>query len=111
MAFDIEMIEQVYSRMNDRLKKAKATVGKPLTLAEKILYSHLDSGYPEKSYGRGIDYVDFMADRVAMQDATAQMALLQFMQAGKKKAAVPLRRMQITLFRQSRIQKLNACSQ
>ena len=83
------MIEQVYSRMNDRLKKAKETVGKPFTLAEKILYSHLDSGYPEKSYGRGIDYVDFRPDRVAMQDATAQMALLQFMQAGKKKAAVP----------------------
>lgn len=89
MAFDIEMIQQVYSRMNDRITRAKETVKKPFTLSEKILYTHLDSIYPEKSYERGVDYVDFRPDRVAMQDATAQMALLQFMQAGKKVAAVP----------------------
>ncbi len=89
MAFDIKMIQQVYSRMNDRITRAKETVKKPFTLSEKILYTHLDSIYPEKSYERGVDYVDFRPDRVAMQDATAQMALLQFMQAGKKVAAVP----------------------
>ena len=89
MAFDIQMIEDVYSQMNNRLTKAKETVKKALTLTEKILYSHLDSKYPEKPFNRGVDYVDFRPDRVAMQDATAQMALLQFMQAGKKKVAVP----------------------
>lgn len=89
MAFDIEMIRKVYSNMDKKLADARKIVGKPLTLTEKILYSHLDSGSPEKAFSRGIDYVDFRPDRVAMQDATAQMALLQFMQAGKKKAAVP----------------------
>ncbi len=89
MAFDIEMIRKVYSNMNNKLSGARKIVGKPLTLTEKILYSHLDSGIPGKAYSRGTDYVDFRPDRVAMQDATAQMALLQFMQAGKKKAAVP----------------------
>ncbi|MCD6598250.1 MAG: aconitate hydratase [Bacteroidales bacterium] len=89
MAFDIEMIRKVYSNMDNKLSVARKLVGKPLTLTEKILYSHLDSGIPEKAYSRGTDYVDFRPDRVAMQDATAQMALLQFMQAGKKKSAVP----------------------
>ncbi len=89
MAFDIEMIRKVYGNMDKKLSAARKTVGRPLTLTEKILYSHLDSDYPEKAYSRGVDYVDFRPDRVAMQDATAQMALLQFMQAGKKKAAVP----------------------
>ncbi len=89
MAFDIEMIRKVYSNMDNKLSGARKLVGKPLTLTEKILYAHLDSGIPEKAYSRGADYVDFRPDRVAMQDATAQMALLQFMQAGKKKSAVP----------------------
>ena len=89
MAFDIKMIREVYASLDNRLSDARKIVGKPLTLTEKILYSHLDSGIPEKAYSRGADYVDFRPDRVAMQDATAQMALLQFMQAGKKKAAVP----------------------
>lgn len=89
MAFDIEMIEQVYERMQKCVDAAREIVGKPLTLAEKILYNHLWDGIPKKSYKRGVDYVDFAPDRIACQDATAQMALLQFMQAGKNKVAVP----------------------
>lgn len=89
MAFDIDMIKAVYDRLPGRVAKARETVGKPLTLAEKILYSHLWDGEPGQAFERGKSYVDFAPDRVAMQDATAQMALLQFMQAGKKKAAVP----------------------
>ncbi len=89
MAFDIKMIKKVYSTMGNKLAKARQIVGKPLTLTEKILYSHLDPGSPHKSFIRGTDYVDFRPDRVAMQDATAQMALLQFMQAGRIKTAVP----------------------
>jgi aconitate hydratase len=89
MAFDIEMIKNTYSRMGDRIDAAKKVVGKPLTLTEKILYSHLWEQKDLKAFGRGADYVDFAPDRVAMQDATAQMALLQFMQAGRKTVAVP----------------------
>ncbi|MFP4092507.1 MAG: aconitate hydratase [Cyclobacteriaceae bacterium] len=89
MAFDIDMIKDVYARMGDRIEKARKIVGHPLTFAEKILYAHLYQGDPTQAYTRGKDYVDFQPDRVAMQDATAQMALLQFMQAGKEKAAVP----------------------
>ncbi|MGV6831457.1 MAG: aconitate hydratase [bacterium] len=89
MAFDINMIKSVYANMAERVDKAKDIVGKPLTLAEKILYSHLWDGTPNKAFQRGKDYVDFAPDRVACQDATAQMALLQFMQAGKDKVAVP----------------------
>jgi aconitate hydratase len=89
MAFDIEMIKAVYARMGERIEKARQLTGKPLTLAEKILYSHLYEGLPTQAFGRGKDYVDFAPDRVAMQDATAQMALLQFMSAGKPKVAVP----------------------
>ncbi|WP_017733656.1 aconitate hydratase [Nafulsella turpanensis] len=89
MAFDIDMIKAVYDRMDDRIKAARKIVGRPLTLTEKILYSHLSQGTPTESYGRGKSYVEFAPDRVAMQDATAQMALLQFMQAGKKQVAVP----------------------
>ncbi|OMP31303.1 aconitate hydratase [Mangrovimonas sp. DI 80] len=89
MAFDIEMIKDVYSKMAERVDKARKVVGKPLTLSEKILYSHLWYGTPEKAFVRGKDYVDFAPDRIACQDATAQMALLQFMQAGKPKVAVP----------------------
>lgn len=89
MAFDLDMIKKVYAQMGDRINKAKAITGKPLTLAEKILYSHLYEGEPKESYKRGESYVDFAPDRIACQDATAQMALLQFMQAGKPKVAVP----------------------
>ncbi|MGB5172357.1 MAG: aconitate hydratase, partial [Eudoraea sp.] len=89
MAFDIDMIKKVYSSMADRVDRAREIVGRPLTLSEKILYAHLWDGNPTKSFRRGKDYVDFAPDRVACQDATAQMALLQFMQAGKPKVAVP----------------------
>lgn len=89
MAFDIEMIAARYSKMEAAITQARKVVGRPLTLTEKILYNHLWDGNPTKSFGRGVDYVDFAPDRVAMQDATAQMALLQFMQAGRKKVAVP----------------------
>ena len=89
MAFDIDMIKSVYAKMANRVDKAREIVGKPLTLSEKILYSHLWDGTPSKAFVRGKDYVDFAPDRIACQDATAQMALLQFMQAGKPKVAVP----------------------
>ncbi len=89
MAFDIDMIKKVYNRMVDRVDSARNIVGKPLTLSEKILYNHLWDGNTKTAFKRGVDYVDFAPDRIACQDATAQMALLQFMQAGKKRVAVP----------------------
>lgn len=89
MAFDIDVIKSVYQRMPGNVKAARELLGRPLTLSEKILYNHLSSGVEMKAFQRAIDYVDFAPDRVAMQDATAQMALLQFMQAGRDKAAVP----------------------
>ena len=89
MAFDIDMIKSVYSMVAERVDAAREITGKPLTLAEKILYSHLWDGKTDKAFVRGKDYVDFAPDRIACQDATAQMALLQFMQAGKKEVAVP----------------------
>ena len=89
MAFDIDMIKKVYAEMPARIAKARELTGKPLTLSEKILYSHLWEGKTSKAFTRGKDYVDFAPDRIACQDATAQMALLQFMQAGKDKVAVP----------------------
>ena len=89
MAFDIDMIKKVYKTMPERVDKARQIVGKPLTLSEKILYAHLWDGNPTTAFTRGKDYVDFAPDRIALQDATAQMALLQFMQAGKAKVAVP----------------------
>ncbi len=89
MAFDIEMIQAVYQRMHSRIEEARKAIGKPLTLTEKILYSHLYNTGLKVAYKRGESYVDFAPDRVAMQDATAQMALLQFMQAGKQSTAVP----------------------
>lgn len=89
MAFDIEMIEKVYARYPERIAAARKAVGRPLTLTEKILYAHLSEGVASQAYSRGVSYVDFQPDRVAMQDATAQMALLQFMQAGKSQVAVP----------------------
>lgn len=89
MAFDFNMIQKVYESMPARVAKAREIVGRPLTLSEKILYAHLWDGNPSKAFQRGKDYVDFAPDRVACQDATAQMALLQFMHAGKSKVAVP----------------------
>ncbi|NQU81301.1 MAG: aconitate hydratase, partial [Bacteroidetes bacterium] len=89
MTFDIEMIRTVYAGYKKNVESAKIIPGKPMTLAEKILYSHTDNNFKNKIFERGNDYVDFKPDRVAMQDATAQMALLQFMQAGKEKTAVP----------------------
>ncbi len=87
--FDLEMIKAVYNRIPERVAAARKLVNKPLTLSEKILYSHLTEGTPSNVYERGNSYVDFAPDRVAMQDATAQMALLQFMQAGRPQVAVP----------------------
>ena len=89
MAFDIDMIKKVYGELSEKVTKARELVGKPLTLSEKILYSHLWDRLPENAFVRGKDYVDFAPDRIACQDATAQMALLQFMHAGKPKVAVP----------------------
>ena len=89
MVFDIEMIKEVYAKYPERIAAARAAVGKPLTLAEKILYAHLWEGNAKTPYQRGGSYVDFAPDRIACQDATAQMALLQFMQAGKTQVAVP----------------------
>tara|TARA_B100000963_G_scaffold320063_1_gene302344 strand:- start:3283 stop:5541 length:2259 start_codon:yes stop_codon:yes gene_type:complete len=88
MVFDLEMIKNIYSSMKEKVDYAKSICNHPFTLSEKILYSHLWSNI-EKGFERGVDYVDFAPDRIACQDATAQMALLQFMQAGKKKVAVP----------------------
>ena len=88
MAFDFDMIKKIYSNIVKNVDEAKKVVDKPFTLTEKILYSHL-WGSISKNYTRGKDYVDFKPDRIACQDATAQMALLQFMQAGKNKVAVP----------------------
>ncbi|MGF7231742.1 aconitate hydratase [Arachidicoccus sp.] len=89
MPFDIEMIKKVYAELPEKVAKARAITGKPLTLAEKVLYAHLHSNQTATQFKRATDYVDFAPDRVAMQDATAQMALLQFMQAGRPKVAVP----------------------
>lgn len=89
MAFDIAMIKATYARLAERVEAARNLVGKPLTASEKILYSHLWDGTTTSTFTRGADYVDFAPDRIACQDATAQMALLQFMQAGKAKVAVP----------------------
>jgi aconitate hydratase len=89
MIFDYEMIRQVYASLPERIAKVRKLTGKPLTLTEKILYAHLAGDMPAALFKRGDDYVDFNPDRVAMQDATAQMALLQFMHAGRKKVAVP----------------------
>ncbi|MBA3648049.1 MAG: aconitate hydratase [Chitinophagales bacterium] len=89
MAFDVEMITALYGQLEERLAKVRLLLNRPMTLTEKILYSHLSYAFPFSLYGRGKSYVEFAPDRVAMQDATAQMALLQFMTAGKDKTAVP----------------------
>jgi len=89
MVFDLDVIKKVYSEMPAKVDAARQALGRPLTLAEKILFSHLWKDVPVKEYQRGKAYVDFAPDRVAMQDATAQMALLQFDTTGRKKVAVP----------------------
>lgn len=89
MAFDLDMIKKLYAEMPGKIAAARTTLGRPLTLSEKILYAHLHSDMPLQAFERAKSYVDFAPDRVAMQDATAQMALLQFMQAGRPKVAVP----------------------
>ncbi|MEY4886092.1 MAG: hypothetical protein RL151_1401, partial [Bacteroidota bacterium] len=88
MIFDLDLIRKVYAEMPGKVEAARKLTGRPLTLSEKILYSHL-SQPATSAYSRGVDYVDFAPDRVAMQDATAQMALLQFMTCGREKVAVP----------------------
>lgn len=89
MVFDIEMIKRVYAALPAKIDDARKKLGRPLTLTEKILFSHLSADVPVKNYKRAEDYVDFAPDRVAMQDATAQMALLQFMNSGRESVAVP----------------------
>ena len=89
MLFDLELIKTFYSELTSRISLVRKSLGRPLTLSEKILYAHLYQKDKAESFNRGLDYVDFAPDRVAMQDATAQMALLQFMMAGKEKTAVP----------------------
>lgn len=87
--FDLDMMQGLYAKLGERVEAARQVVGRPLTYTEKVLYAHLTQGAATDVYGRGQSYVDFDPDRVAMQDATAQMALLQFMQAGRPKVAVP----------------------
>ena len=89
MPFDLDMIKAVYKALPGRVEEARKTLGRPLTLTEKILYTHLHPESPLQNYTRAKDYVFFAPDRVAMQDATAQMALLQFMMAGRDNVAVP----------------------
>ena len=89
MPFDMDMIAALYKSLPAKVEAAREMLGRPMTLAEKILYSHLHPESPLRNFERGKDYVFFSPDRVAMQDATAQMALLQFMMAGKDKVAVP----------------------
>ena len=89
MAFDLDMIKALYAAVPGRIAKARKVVGTPLTLTEKILYSHLHNDQALVAFQRGKSYVDFSPDRVAMQDATAQMALLQFMSGGIPKVLVP----------------------
>lgn len=89
MVFDLDMVAEFYSNYATKVAAAREFLGRPLTLSEKILYAHLWEELPKKAFERGNSYVDFAPDRVAMQDATAQMALLQFMSAGRKKVAVP----------------------
>jgi len=104
MVFDIDMIKRIYSLYPTRIEAARKLVGRPLTLTEKILYTHLWEGNATEAYTRGNSYVDFAPDRVAMQDATAQMALLQFMQAGKRKSPFLPQFMRIILSKQNLVQ-------
>jgi aconitate hydratase len=96
MAFDIERIKATYEGFPAKVEAARKVLGRPLTLSEKILYAHLHPDSPLQEYKRGKDYVFFSPDRVAMQDATAQMALLQFMTAGRSKWQYPVPSIVIT---------------
>ena len=87
--FDLDLIKKVYAGLTENVEKSRKILNRPLTYAEKILYAHLSETQQAKAFKRGVDYVDFAPDRVAMQDATAQMALLQFMNSGKNTTAVP----------------------
>ncbi len=89
MVFDIDKIRSVYATLPGRIAAVRTRLGRPLTLTEKVLYSHLTPEFETRSFVKGADYAEFHPDRVAMQDATAQMALLQFMQAGRRQTAVP----------------------
>jgi len=89
MIFDIDMIREVYGQLPEKITQAKQKLGRPLTLTEKILFAHLSPGVTLEKFRRAEDYVNFAPDRVAMQDATAQMALLQLMNSGRKNVAVP----------------------
>jgi len=89
MVFDEQMLQRVYASLPQKISKIKYELQRPLTLTEKILFSHLADGETIKNYNRAVDYVNFSPDRVAMQDATAQMALLQLMNSGRKTVAVP----------------------
>ena len=89
MLFDLELIKKVYENLPSKIEKTRKLLNRPLTLSEKILYAHLFEAHPNQAFVRAKDYVNFSPDRVAMQDATAQMALLQFMQSGRPKVAVP----------------------
>ncbi len=89
MVFDEEMIMRIYAAYPEKISQIKKKLQRPLTLTEKILYSHLSADEPLENYVRAVDYVNFSPDRVAMQDATAQMALLQLMNSGRKSVAVP----------------------
>ena len=89
MVFDLDLIKKTYTEMPAKVDAARKALGRPLTLAEKILYAHLFDGVEPKDFERGKAYVDFAPDRVAMQDGTAQMSLLQFDTTGRKKMAVP----------------------
>ncbi len=89
MAFDVNLIKKFYGLYRQRVETVSKLLNRPMTFTEKILYSHLSIGKPTTVYNKGVDYVDFAPDRVAMQDATAQMAVLQFMLSGRKKVAVP----------------------
>lgn len=89
MVFDIQMIKDFYKSYTDKVSQAREKVGRPLTLSEKIMYTHLSKGEELKEYLRAVDYVNFSPDRVVMQDATAQMAMLQLMNSGRSKVAVP----------------------
>ena len=89
MIYDLNMLEAFYNTYQSKIERVRTVLRRPLTLAEKILYVHLYDEKQLENFCRGKDYVNFRPDRVAMQDATAQMALLQFMNAGKEKVAVP----------------------
>ena len=97
MVYDLTMLKTFYAAYSEKIERVRNVLRRPMTLAEKILYAHLYDGDKVKNYRRGEDYVNFRPDRVAMQDATAQMALLQFMNAGREQVAVPSTRKCVVL--------------